>query len=130
MIEIEEERLKNLSDYNIPNAGLSDEEIIQILQDHEKARTLDDMNKYWPLTDISSIIKKARKWDESLLGSMLERDEITVGDYMQNIKLKELIEKEITWSNKNALLSEDKRKKDFFNFLSEALTSLLEDSKK
>ncbi len=84
------------------------EDLQQILDDHEKAR----------------------KWDESLLGAMLKRDEITVGDYIQNIKLKELIEKEITWSNKNALLSEDKRKKDFFNFLSDALTSLLEDSKK
>ena len=49
------------------------EDLQQILDDHEKAR----------------------KWDESLLGVMLERDEITVGDYMQNIKLKERIEKEI-----------------------------------
>lgn len=38
MVEIKKERLKNLSDYNIPNAGLSDEEIKQILQDHEDAK--------------------------------------------------------------------------------------------
>lgn len=48
----------------------------------------------------------------------------------QNQKLRELVEKEITWSNKNTLLTEDKTEKDFFNFLSEALMSLLEDSKK
>ncbi len=64
--------------------------------------------------------KKARKWDESLLGSMLERDEITVGDYMQNIKLKKSVESAIKECKENAGGME----------YGMALEKLLEDSKK
>jgi len=50
---------------------------------------------------------------------------------LQDQKLRELIKKEIRWCDKNALRSlGDETKEDFFNFMSKALTSLLEDSKK
>ena len=44
MIEIKEERLKNLSDYNIPNVGLSNEEIKQILQNQKLRESIEKIN--------------------------------------------------------------------------------------
>ena len=49
---------------------------------------------------------------------------------IEDQKLRELIEKEVTWSNKNILLSKSKMTRDFFKFIAESLTSLLKDSKK
>lgn len=63
--------------------------------------------------------EKARKWDESLLGAMLKRDETTVGDYMQALKLKKLIKSAIKECKENAGGME----------YGMALEKLLEDSK-
>ncbi len=104
MIEIEEEYkllewIKHLQDEYASGAWNKDDDVKfkQILQDHEKAR----------------------KWDESLLGSMLKRDETTVGDYMQALKLRKLVESAIKECKENAGGME----------YGMALEKLLEDSK-
>jgi len=64
-----EARLKNLSEYNIPNAGLSDDEIKQILDDYEKARKFEQIKEkvdkigsvpfVW--SDIQKLLEESKK---------------------------------------------------------------------
>ena len=61
-MKLTEDRLKNLSEYNIPNAGLSDEELKQILDDYEIRERLDKEIK--DLERFLKELEEARKYGE------------------------------------------------------------------